>query len=66
MNSNIKTAVFWVVLILVAVFLWQVVTHGQKRTERLINFSEFMQDVEAGKIKEVQISGNDVHGSFSN
>jgi cell division protease FtsH len=64
-NSNIKTAIFWVVLILVAVFLWQVVTRGQKRTEKSINFSEFMQQVEEGKIKDVVIAGNDVHGSYT-
>ena len=65
MNSNIKTAIFWVVLILVAVFLWQVVTRGQKRTEKNINFSEFMQQVETGKIHDVVIAGNDVHGTYS-
>ena len=66
MNSNIKTAIFWVVLILVAVFLWQVVTRGQKRTEKDITFSDFMQQVEQGKIKKVTIAGNDVHGTYSN
>jgi cell division protease FtsH len=65
-NSNIKTAIFWVVLILVAVFLWQVVTRGQKRTEKAINFSEFMQDVEKGKVHDVTIAGNDVHGNYNN
>jgi cell division protease FtsH len=65
-NSNIKTAIFWVFLILVAVLLWQVVTHGQKRVEREISFSEFMQQVEAGKIKSVSVAGNEVHGDYLN
>ena len=66
MNSNIKTAIFWVVLILVAVFLWQVVTRGQKQKERDISFSEFMQQVDQGNVKEVQVAGNDVRGTFGN
>jgi len=65
-NSNIKTAIFWVVLILVAVFLWQVVTRGQKRTEHDITFSDFMQQVEQGKIKKVTIAGNEVRGTYAN
>ncbi|HWB99656.1 MAG TPA: ATP-dependent zinc metalloprotease FtsH [Bryobacteraceae bacterium] len=66
MNSNIKTAIFWVVLICVAVLLWTVVRTGNHRTEKQITFSQFLNEVEAGKVKEVTISGNEVHGSYNN
>ena len=65
MNSNIKTAIFWVILICVAVLLWQVVRQGSTRKERQVTFTEFISDVEQGKVKEVSIDGTDVHGSYT-
>ena len=65
MNSNVKTAVFWVVLICVAVLLWTVVRTGQTRTEKEPSFSEFLSDVQAGKVKEVTISATgEVKGKY--
>ena len=67
MNSNIKTVIIWVVLICVAVLLWTVVRAGGHRTERQITYTQFMNDVEAGKVKSVTITGNnEVHGVYQN
>ncbi|MCL5743080.1 MAG: ATP-dependent metallopeptidase FtsH/Yme1/Tma family protein, partial [Acidobacteria bacterium] len=66
MNSTVKTAIFWVVLICVAVLLFAVVRTGQGRKEAEINFTEFLNRVQQGEVKEVTITGNDVHGSFAN
>jgi cell division protease FtsH len=63
-NSNIKTAIFWVVLICVAVLLWTVVKSGKTRPDRPINFSQFLADVEAGHVKQVTFSGTEVHGDY--
>jgi cell division protease FtsH len=63
-NSNFKTAIFWVVLICVAVLLWTVVRTGKSRTEKQISFSEFVDQIKDKKIKEVTISGNEVHGVY--
>jgi cell division protease FtsH len=63
-NSNIKTAIFWVVLICVAVLLWTVVRTGKNRPERAINFSQFLVDVEANKIKQVTFNGTEVKGDY--
>ncbi|HVZ18266.1 MAG TPA: ATP-dependent zinc metalloprotease FtsH [Terriglobales bacterium] len=63
MNSTVKTVVFWLVIVLCAVLLWQVVksgTNGPKETT--ISLSQFQSDVDAGKVKEVTITGTDVHG----
>jgi len=65
-NSNIKTAVFWVVLICVAVLLFAVVRTGQGRKEQQLTFTEFMDKVQQGQVKDVTISGNEVHGSYQN
>ncbi len=64
MNSNIKTAIFWVVLICVAILLWTVVKSGKGRAERQVNFSQFLADVEAGKVKDVTFSGSEVRGDY--
>ena len=64
MNSNIKTAVFWVVLICVAVLLWTVVRTGRGKTQRAINFSQFLADVDAGKVKTVTFNGTEVQGDY--
>ena len=66
MNSNIKTAVFWVVLICVAVLLFAVVRTGQGRKEQQLTFTEFIDKVQQGQVKDVTISGNEVHGNYQN
>ncbi|MCC6390780.1 MAG: ATP-dependent zinc metalloprotease FtsH [Bryobacterales bacterium] len=65
MNSNVKTAIFWVVLICVAVLLWTVVRHGKGRPETPLTFSQFLYQVDSGKVKSVTISGTEVHGAFN-
>ncbi len=60
-----RTGVFWIVLAGVSVLLWQVVKSGKSRPETNINFTEFMREVENGKIKSVSIrNGIDVRGSY--
>ena len=66
MNSTVKTVVFWVVIVLSAFLLWQVVkagTAGQKEKE--VKFSQFLTDVEQGKVKEVTITSQEVRGKYT-
>jgi len=63
-NSNIKTAIFWVVLICVAVLLWTVVRTGKGPRQTTINFSQFLEDVDNGKVKAVTFNGTDVTGDY--
>ncbi|GAC1435823.1 MAG: ATP-dependent zinc metalloprotease FtsH [Terriglobales bacterium] len=65
MNSTVKTVVFWLVIGISALLLWQVVkgaNSGQK--EKDVNFSQFMSDVDQGNVKDVTITGMEVHGKF--
>ena len=64
MNSSVKTIIFWAVLIGVAVLLWAVVKNGHQKPDRALNFSEFLNEVEAGNIKSVSFSGSSVKGDF--
>src|SRR5260370_8749127 len=65
MNSNIKTAVLWVVIIMVVVMLWAVVRTGRSRPDAQLSFTELMTQIEAGKVKSVTITGTDLHGNFA-
>jgi len=65
-NSNIKTGIFWVILACVLVLLWQVVKAAKNPTVKEITFTEFISDVEAGKVKKVAISnGIEVKGTYN-
>jgi cell division protease FtsH len=64
MNSNVKTAIFWVILICVAVLLWVVVQTGKSKQEAQLTFTQFLAQVEAGKVKKVTISGGEVRGEY--
>jgi len=66
-NSTVKTVVFWLVIVLAGVLLWQVVSKtnsGPK--EREINFSEFLSNVDQSNVSEVTIIGQEVRGKFKN
>jgi cell division protease FtsH len=64
MNSNVKTAIFWVVLICLAALLWTVVRQSGARTQQELTFTQFLDQVDAGHVKSVEISGGDVRGTF--
>jgi cell division protease FtsH len=62
-NSTVKTVVFWLVIVLSAFLLWQVVkAGGGGQKEKEVNFSQFMTEVDQGNVKEVSITGMEVHG----
>ena len=64
MNSNVKTAIFWVVLICIAVLLWTVVKTNAGRQVSELSFTDFVKQVEAGRVVEVTISGTEVSGKL--
>jgi cell division protease FtsH len=66
-NSTVKTVVFWLVIVLSAFLLWEVVKQGSAGPkDKEINFSQFMTDVDQGNVKEVTITGMEVRGKFTN
>ncbi|MDR3763360.1 MAG: ATP-dependent zinc metalloprotease FtsH [Acidobacteriota bacterium] len=65
MNSTVKQIVFWVVIILSGVLLYSVVKNNSAGAkEREINFSQFLSEVDQGKIKDVTVNGPEVRGSY--
>jgi cell division protease FtsH len=66
-NSTVKTVVFWLVILLSALLLWQVVKTGQSgQKDKEINFSELMASVDDGNVKDVTIQGQEVKGKYKN
>jgi cell division protease FtsH len=64
-NSTVKTVIFWLVIVLSAFLLWQVVRSGASgQKEMTINFSQFLGDVDQGNIAEVTITAQEVRGKF--
>ncbi len=61
MNSTLKSLLFWMVLVVVGVLIWNVSTKLQQN-EQQVRFSDFMASAEAGKIQSVVITGQDVTG----
>ena len=64
MNSNVKTAIFWVVLACLGVILWSVVRTNAGRQDQELSFSRFMDQVEAGRVREVTLTGMEVRGKY--
>ena len=63
MNSTLKSLVFWMVLVVVALGVWNFSSRLQSPS-KLVPFSDFMTDVEAGKVEKVTITGQEISGIY--
>ena len=62
-NSTLKSLVFWMVLVVVALGVWNF-SNRLQTPSKLVPFSDFMADVEAGKIERVTITGQEISGIY--
>jgi cell division protease FtsH len=65
-NSTVKTVLFWLMILVAAFLLWKVVqmsTGSPKEADA--SFSEFLQKVDQGAVKEVSINGQEVRGKYT-
>jgi cell division protease FtsH len=66
-NSTVKTVVFWLVIAISALLLWQVIQQGRNsQKDAEINFSQFLSDVDQGNVHEVTVDGMQVRGKYRN
>ncbi|PYR60243.1 MAG: cell division protein FtsH, partial [Acidobacteria bacterium] len=63
MNSTLKSLLFWMVLIVVGVLIWNFSTTFQ-RSESQMAFTEFLRHVDRGEVQNVTITGNDITGQL--
>ena len=61
MNSTVKSLLFWMVLVLVGVLIWNFSTNFNQR-DSVITFTELMQKVDSGQVASVTITGEEVTG----
>jgi len=64
-NSTVKTVLFWLLIGVSALLLWEVVKgarDGQKDKE--VNVTQFMNDVDQNNIRELTVNGMEVRGKF--
>ena len=62
MNSTLKSLLFWMVLVVVGVLIWNFSQTFQK-TPAEISFSTFLDRVDEGKVVSVEITGNRIKGT---
>ncbi len=65
MNATFKTAVFWIVMLCTAVLLWKAVNTKSGEKVEVLNYSDFMNEVEDGNISEVTVANQQVEGQSS-
>src|SRR4030088_788693 len=57
--------VFWLVIGVSALLLWQVIQAGRSgQKDKEVNFSQFMTDVDQGNVREVTVNGMEVRGKY--
>ena len=65
MNSTVKTAIFWLLMLATAILLWKVVQTGGAGRAEDISYSEFRNLVKAGSVASATISDrNQVTGTL--
>jgi cell division protease FtsH len=61
LNSTLRSLVFWMVMAVIAVLVWNFSTKFQTAA-KVINFTQFLTAVESGQIGSVTITGNEITG----
>ena len=64
MNSNVKSVIFWVVILCVVSLIFVVVRTNNKKADAQVTFSDFMKQVEDNRVKSVTVTGTEVHGLY--
>ena len=66
MNANLRNFALWVIIVLLLLALFTLFQSPSQRVNTAdISFSQFLTEVDAGRVREVTIQGPEIHGSFS-
>ncbi len=64
MNSNLKSILFWMTLLVVLGLIWQFSARIQSAGND-IPFSEFLSRLDKGEVAEVTFTGNEITGKWT-
>jgi cell division protease FtsH len=64
-NSTVKTVLFWLLIVVSAALLWEVVKGARdSQKDKEVNVTQFMSDVDQGNVRELTVSGMEVSGKY--
>jgi len=64
MSRTLKAVIFWLLLGVSALLLWEVVKGAQEGRVHEMSYSRFLSEVDAGNVESVTITGQQIRGWF--
>src|SRR5918999_3939205 len=66
MNANLRNFALWVIIVLLLLALFTLFQNpGQRAATQDISFSQLLNEVDQGRVRDVLIQGPEIHGSFT-
>jgi cell division protease FtsH len=66
MNANLRNFALWVIIVLLLLALFTLFQNPTQRTQsQEISFSQLLNEVEQGRVRDVLIQGPEIHGNFT-
>src|SRR6202161_334641 len=66
MNANLRSSDLWVIIVLLLLALFTLFqSPGQHTTSQDISFSQLLNEVDQGRVRDVLIQGPEIHGTFT-
>ena len=67
MNANLRNFALWVIIVLLLLALFTLFQNpGQHTNSQEISFSQLLNEVDQGRVRDVVIQGPNIHGTLSN
>src|SRR5687768_18557049 len=67
MNANLRNFALWVIIVLLLLALFTLFQNpGQRTPSQDISFSQLLNEVDNGRVRDVLIQGPEIHGTFTN
>jgi cell division protease FtsH len=66
MNANLRNFALWVIIVLLLLALFTLFQNpGQRASSQDISFSQLLNEVDQGRVRDVVIQGPEIHGTFT-
>src|SRR6202790_3327930 len=66
MNANLRNFALWVIIVLLLLALFTLFQNpGQHTTSQDVSFSQLLNEVDQGRVRDVVIQGPEIHGTFT-
>ncbi|MGD9922552.1 MAG: ATP-dependent zinc metalloprotease FtsH, partial [Pseudorhodoplanes sp.] len=66
MNANLRNFALWVIIVLLVLALFTLFqSPNQRQAAQDISFSQLLTEVDAGRVRDVVIQGQEIHGTFT-